>query len=129
MNFRIYDKFGNYYLDDSFVLCQDGRVIDLKDAMAIAVAGFAPEKLDPRNFVVEPSTGLYDSKGAEIFAGDILRLECFDLNYEVVWHIDKFMLKPLYEVIGGTQDYQYFRGQKDLSEGWIVTGNIHEYNP
>lgn len=84
------------------------------------------EKHDKRNFSIEPWTGFYDCKGAKIYLGDIIKLQCFNLDYEIVWHIDRFGMKPLFEsfeINGGTP--HHIRGQKDFSVDWIVVNTVH----
>ena len=123
LSYRIFDKLRGKYLDDNCALAQDGAIL----RMNYEGGGSSQiETLDPRDFIVEPFTGFYDSGGKKIFVGDVLILECFALDYEVVWHFDRFGLMPLYEPDAQTCDIQHFRSQKDLSIGWSVMGNTHE---
>jgi len=117
MNYRVFSKTHNCYLGEEFVLTQDGKPLHLE---------FPTDKLDPRDFIVEPFTGFYDSGGRKIFVGDILTLKCFELSYKVVWNQDRFGMVPLYEGSHPLLGVYHFSTQKDLSVGWSVTGNIHE---
>ena len=83
-------------------------------------------KHDKRDFAVEPFTGFYDCKGAKIYLGDIIKLQCFNLDYEIMWHIDRFGMKPLFdtlEINDGTP--HHIRGQKDFSVDWRVVNTKH----
>lgn len=121
MKYRIFSKPASRYVDESYV-SQDGVVFfkDYYDHVS-----YSWEPFDPREVVVEPFTGFYDSKGQKIFVGDIIRIMCFDLDYEVVWHQDRFAKKALYDI--KDPDYNFpFNSQEDLSNGWEVVGNKHQ---
>lgn len=91
------------------------------------------EKHDKRNFSIEPWTGFYDCQNKKIYLGDIIKLQCFNLDYEIVWYIDRFTMKPLFETFGALAlpEYNCFREQKDFSVDWLVTNTIHgvEFDP
>lgn len=133
MNVRIFSKKHGIYTDDpawpsnqrtwsEWAITPEGAILEIIDD------GSGPfvEKHDPRNFIVYPWTGFFDKNGAKIFAGDIIQLECFRIDYEVVWNYDRFSIKDMGETIGKFNDGIYsFPTQKDLSEHYIIIGNIH----
>ena len=133
MNIRLFSKKHNLYTDSpnwpsnqrtwsNWALSPSGEVLEMVYGDS---SGFCSiEKHDKREFVVEPSTGYFDNAGKQIFVGDILRLECYNLDYEIVWDKIKFGMKALYEHPIGEDSYP-FRGQADFSEGWRIIGNIH----
>ena len=81
-----------------------------------------------RVFEIEPWTGYLDSTGKKIYRGDLLRLDCFGLIYEIDWKLDRFVMKPTFEASGEIPDH--FRDHKDIATAWSIVGNIHcvEYN-
>lgn len=78
---------------------------------------------DPRNFDIEPWTGYFDRHGKKIYRGDIIKLSCFDLDYEVVWKFDRFSLKALFELYKG--EIYPWPTSTDCAVNYEVTGNIH----
>lgn len=80
---------------------------------------------DKRNFAVEPWTGFFDSTGKKIYLGDIIKLQCFNLDYEIVWYIDRFGMKPLESLDSDNPTPHHIRGQKDFSVDWRVVNNVH----
>ncbi len=138
MNFRIFSHKHQLYTNSpnwpsnqrtwsEWTLTPDGQILEIIDD------GSGPfvEKHDKRNFSVEPWTGFFDSKGQKIYLGDIVKLQCFNLDYEIVWHVDRFGMKPLYESVDSdNKTPHHIRGQKDFSVDWRLTNTIHnvEYN-
>lgn len=90
------------------------------------------QQYDKRNFSIEPWTGFYDCQNKRIYLGDIVKLQCFNLDYEIVWHVDRFGMKPLFET---TTPYngipEHIRGQKHFSVDWLVFNTKHgvKYEP
>lgn len=137
MKFRVYSHKHQFYTNSvhwpsnqrtwsEWVLTPDGRILEIIHVGLPDREDTVFQYHDKKDFSVEAWTGFFDSKGQKIYLGDIIKLQCFNLDYEVVWHFDRFGLKPLYETVNpydGVPDY--FRGQKDLSVDWIVTNNIH----
>lgn len=135
MNIRLFSKKHNLYTDSpnwpsnqrtwsNWALSPSGEVLEM---VCGDDSGFCSiEKHDKREFVIEPSTGYFDNAGKQIFVGDILRLECYNLDYEIVWCKVRFGMKALYEIANPIGDDPYhFREQADFSEGWRIVGNIH----
>ena len=130
MNFRIFSKSHNLYTNSpfwpsnqrttsEFVLRPDGRVAEIlsyEEAYVIV-------NHDSRNYIAEPWTGYFDSKGKKIYRGDILLLDCYNLAYEIDWKQDRFVMKPRFEASGEIPDH--FRTHKDISTNWSIIGNIH----
>lgn len=141
MNYRLFSKKHNLYTNSplwpsnqrtwsEWVLAPNGKVIELVDAGA---CGYSVINHDKRNFSIEPWTGFFDSKGQKIYLGDIVKLQCFNLDYEIVWHVDRFGMKPMFESLcdGGEPNPDYIRGQKDFSVDWLVFNTKHgvKYEP
>ncbi len=123
MTYRIFNLKNKEYCGENFFVGQNGEILKF-DSIRIT-NGFI-ENLETQDFTVEPSTGFIVESGRKIFVGDILRLDCFSLDYEVVWKEDRFMLKALYEEVNELP--HYFPNQKQLMEGWVLAGTIHDKN-
>ena len=132
MKFRIFSKPHNLYTNSpswpsnqrttsEFVLRPDGKILEIIDSGA---CGASVEICDSRNYIVEPWTGYFDSKGKKIYRGDILLLDCYNLAYEIDWKQDRFVMKPRFEASGEIPDH--FRTHKDISTNWSIIGNIHD---
>lgn len=135
MNFRLFSHRHQLYTNSpswpsnqrtwsDWALSPNGEVLEMVFGDD---SGFCSvEKHDKRNFSIEPFTGFYDCKGAKIYLGDIIKLQCFNLDYEIVWFVDRFGMKPLFET---TTPYdgipQHIRGQWDFSKDWIVVNTKH----
>lgn len=106
-----------------WVLAPNGEIIELVDAGA---CGYSVINHDKRNFSIEPFTGFYDCQNKRIYLGDIVKLQCFNLDYEIVWHVDRFGMKPLFETTTPHDGIpQHIRGQKDFSVDWLVVNTKH----
>ncbi len=117
MKFRIYNLSTKDYCDTKFVVGQNGEIWEMVGCGEII-------RCVPNGFLMEPSTGFIVGSGQKIFVGDILLLDCFGLKYEVVWKEDRFMLKALYEEVNELP--HYFPTQKELINGWVLAGTIHD---
>lgn len=139
MNFRIFSHKHQLYTNSPFwpsnqrtwsewASYPDGTILELVcDSSGV----FSTETHDKRDFAVEPWTGFYDCQNKKIYLGDIIKLQCFNLDYEVVWHVDRFGMKPLYQAIDSDKTTpHHIRGQKDFSVDWRVVNTKHrvEYN-
>jgi len=133
MTFRVFSKKVGLYTNDvgwpsnqrsasDWFLDTSGRVVE-----AVFFDENEPTLVihDGRNFAVEPFTGFCDSAGKKIYLGDIIKLECFNLNYEVIWKHDRFLRKIVGEPSITNDGIYYFPSQEEMSTGWAVTGNIH----
>ncbi len=139
MTFRIFSHRHKLYTNSSFwpsnqrtwsewSVTTDGQILEsiFHDEGIISC-----QHHDKRNFSVEPWTGFYDCQNKKIYLGDIVKLQCFNLDYEIVWHVDRFGMKPLYQTIDSDNTTpHHIRGQKDFSVDWRLTNTIHnvEYN-
>lgn len=135
MNFRLFSHLHKLYTNSpnwpsnqrsfsEFCLNDEGEIREIiHDGVLIGATIVTHDK---RNFSIEPWTGFYDCKNKKIYLGDIIKLQCFNLDYEIVWHIDRFGMKPLFET---TTPYdgipQHIRGQKDFSVDWLVVNTKH----
>lgn len=141
MNFRIFSHRHKLYTNSplwpsnqrtwsDWMLTPDGRILELifdgqsGNEELSEIIGY--QNHDKRNFSIEPFTGFYDCQNKRIYLGDIVKLQCFNLDYEIVWHVDRFGMKPLFET---TTPYdgipQHIRGQKDFSVDWLVVNTKH----
>lgn len=139
MKFRIFSKQQNLYTNSpfwpsnqrttsEFAILPTGGIVELvRQAPYDEEEDFIIDHHLPRNFVIEPWTGYSDSTGKKIYRGDLLRLDCFGLIYEIDWKLDRFVMKPTFE---GDELPDHFRDHKDIATSWSVVGNIHgvEYN-
>lgn len=132
MHYRIFSKKNNLYVDNhlwpsnqrsfsEWALRPSGEVVEI-----IYFSEEAPviQAHDKRDFEVEAWTGFYDCQNKRIYLGDIIKLQCFNLDYEVAWSVDRFTMKPLFEHFGDAAPH-CFRTQKDFSVDWRVTNTIH----
>lgn len=111
----------NQRVSSEFALGCDGRILEIINGGEEGIL-----EHDSRNFSIEPFTGFYDCQNKKIYLGDIIKLQCFNLDYEIVWHIDRFGMKPLYETLGSEYPApHHIRGQKDFSVDWRVVNNVH----
>lgn len=130
MNFRIFSKSHNLYTNDpawpsnqrttsEFVLRPNGEIVELIDDGA---CGISAETLDSRNYIVEPWTGYFDSKGKKIYRGDLLMCEN-DSTYlsEVVWKEDGFVCMSTKD----PKDEMPLHLDVKVWKWVIVCGNIH----
>lgn len=133
MTFRIFSKSHNLYTNSplwpsnqrstsDFLLTTSGEVIEL---VCFGDSEFSIVH-PPYDFSAEPWTGLFDSKGKKIYLGDIIKLDCFNLEYEVVWRFDRFLIAPRYELPSHLEGTFLFPMQSDLSKNYSVIGTIHE---
>lgn len=132
MNFRLFSYRHKLYTNSpfwpsnqrvtsEFVLGHNGRILEIVNGGEEGVL-----EHDKRNFSAEPWTGFYDCQNKRIYLGDIVKLQCFNLDYEIVWHVDRFGMKPLFntlEINSGTP--HHIRGQKDFSVDWLVVNTKH----
>lgn len=133
MNFRLFSKTHNLYTNSplwpsnqrtisEWSITPNGQVLEL----ILFEAGGSSFAHYKSGFEIEPWTGYFDSAGKKIYRGDILRLSCFNLDYEVVWSFDRFVMKALYESAFKTDDNLYPWGtHSDLATNYEIVGNIH----
>lgn len=119
IKFRVWNKLANRYCDKSVILLQDGHV-------ATTVHYGFDESINDIT-IIEPSSGLLDVKGVEIYAGDIVRIPSMSVVSDVKYMPDG--CTPEFEV----DRQKVFSDQNVLGDvvfdGDIkVIGNIHE-NP
>lgn len=139
MNFRLFSKKHGLYTNSPFwpsnqrsfsewFLSQNRNVIEAVGFDENKPSSFTLIGHDVRDFDIEPWTGYFDKHGKKIYRGDILKLWCFNLDYEVVWLHDRFSLRALYDT--GNDEIYGFPTSTDSSTNYEVCGNIHnvEYN-
>lgn len=117
MKYRVYNLKTKNYCGENFFVGQNGQIVGIIGNVPIFCGV-------PQHFTVEHFTGFIVKSGQKIFVGDILRLDCFKLDYEVIWKEDRFMLKALYEETNELP--HYFPTQKELIDGWLIAGTIHD---
>jgi len=133
MTFRLFSKKNNLYTNSLFwpsnqitfsdwALSPNGEIIELI-YWGSQTEEASIEVHNARDFDVEPWSGYFDSTGKKIYRGDIVRLLCFNLDYEVIWNFDRFSLKVLYESHSG-EIYPWFHSN-DCEKNYGVVGNIH----
>lgn len=139
MNFRLFSHRHKLYTNSPFwpsnqrtwsewTLTPDGQILEI---IFDGTVGYDPEPVgcqyhDKRNFSIEPFTGFFDCQNKKIYLGDIVKLQCFNLDYEIVWHVDRFGMKPLYQTIDSDNTTpHHIRGQKDFSVDWLVVNTKH----
>lgn len=130
MNIRLFSKKHNLYTNSPFwpsnqrsfsewFLSPNGNVIE-----AVGFDGnesFTLIDYDVRDFDIEPWTGYFDKRGKKIYRGDILKISCFNLDYEVVWDRNRFALKALYVNYNG----EIYPWPDVTAEHYWVVDNIH----
>lgn len=134
MQLRIFSKKHNLYTNSplwpsnqistsDWLLAPNGDVVE-------AIDEFALERHNPRDFAIEVWTGYFDKNNKKIYRGDVIKLSCFNLDYEVVWSFDRFKMKALYEVdTKNFPDNLYSWGTSvDLATNYEIVGNIHGCN-
>ena len=135
MNFRIFSRQKDIYTNSpswssnqrttsEFVLSPSGGIWEIVQHPPYEGENDFVIEHDSRNFVIEPWTGYFDSKGKKIYRCDILLIDCYNLAYEIDWKQDRFVMKPLFEASGEIPDH--FRDHKDISTNWSIIGNIHK---
>ena len=120
MKFRVWDKEEERYLDETQLagITPDGKSIlfieDFDEVCSLDIEDI---------FIIEPSTGLKDKNGKEIYDGDILDVS--SLFVEPKKMVVKFseMACGFEPFVNGCPDCYVPRG-KDV----VIVGNIHE-NP
>lgn len=133
MNIRLFSKKHNLYTNSplwpsnqrsfsDWALSPSGEVIEIVSFDDERSSSYIT-KHDPRTFDIEPWSGYFDSTGKKIYRGDIVRLLCFNLDYEVVWNFERFSLRVLYESHCG-EIYPWFHSN-DCEKNYGVVGNIH----
>lgn len=130
MTIRIFSKTHNLYTNSplwpsnqistsDWFLAPNGEIVEAIDESAL-------ERHNPRDFNIEVWTGYFDKNNKKIYRGDIIRLSCYSLDYEVVWSFDRFKMKALYESAFKTDDNLYPWGtHSDLATNYEIVGNIH----
>jgi len=131
MNLRIFSRKHGVYTNDpawpsnqrtwsEWAIAPEGAILEI-----IVYDGSGPfvEKHDPRDFIVEPWTGFFDSTGKKIYRGDILKMESmFTFVSEVTWKEGAFWLNAL-----DNEGYDaQFNGA--YSKDWTIIGNINNNN-
>lgn len=133
MNFRLFSKKHNLYTNSPFwpsnqrtfsewCIYPNGEICELIYFGAQAEEA-SIEIHNARDFNVEPWTGYFDKNGKKIYRGDVLKLWCFDLDYEVIWDFDRFSLKALFELYKG--ELYPWPISADCAANYEVAGNIH----
>lgn len=132
MTFRIFSRLHNLYTNSpcwpsnqrtwsDWALSNSGEVLEM--VFADGTGSCSIKEHDKRDFDVEPWTGYFDSRGKKIYRGDVIKLSCFNLDYEVVWNFDRFSLKALYDGYAG--EIYPWPTSIDCSANYEITGNIH----
>lgn len=134
MNFRIFSKKHNLYTNDpfwpsnqhsdsEFTVSTDGEVLEIVyDKSGGSCGGIYVKTHSSNDFIIEPWTGFFDSKGRRIYRGDIISMRSmFDFYSEVRWENGRFILFPL-----DREGIQSDMCNPDYIKLWEITGNIHE---
>jgi len=110
----------NQRTTSEFVLRPDGKILEIIDSGA---CGASVEICDSRNYIVEPWTGYFDSKGKKIYRGDIL-IATNDPLYEseVIWNEGSFVCRST----KNHDDQALLDMDARVWKRVVVKGNIHD---
>ena len=136
IKFRCWDKIEKKYRFDSFLKTGDGRgdwILFLSDQLQPETPdklSFSVNTVYPRDrFVLEEFTNIADKRGKEIYEGDILKSNQFNLKriirYLIVLTNLGYCCMPLIEFDSDFGNFQ--RNQIDNVEKWIHNGVEEAY--